>query len=246
MKPNVPMCSENNGFEQLMTPILARRRNFTYSLSMNVDLHYKILSDENKVRVIGEEKTIKDVLLCKIPILVGSKYCVSKMDALEECKYDPGGYFIINGNEKVLISQEKIAPNIIQVFKNQKAGKYSLLSEIRSLPEDVYSHPKTVSVKITSKKDTYNNYIRVSIPHIRTEVPLFILFKALGCNSEKDIYYHIIDNNGTKLDHEMIKILRLSIEEGKGIETQNDAIRYLIKYINNTNYTNIIITNFHK
>ena len=238
MKPNVPMCSENNGFEQLMTPILARRRNFTYSLSMNVDLYYKILSDEKDIKMVGEEKIIKDVLLCKMPILVGSKHCVSKMNALEECKYDPGGYFIINGNEKVLISQEKIAPNIIQVFKNQKSGKYALLSEVRSLPEEVYSHPKTVSVKITSKTDTYNNYIRVSVPHIRTEIPLFILFKALGCNSVKDIYYHIIDNSGTKLDQEMIKVLRLSIEEGKEIETQNDAIRYMIKYINNTNYTN--------
>ena len=99
MKPNVPMCSENNGFEQLMTPILARRRNFTYSLSMNVDLYYKILSDEKNIKVVGEEKIIKDVLLCKMPILVGSKHCVSKMNALEECKYDPGGYFIINGNE---------------------------------------------------------------------------------------------------------------------------------------------------
>ena len=238
IKPTVPMCNENNGYERLMTPILARRRNFTYSLSLSVDIHYKILSNENDVNIVSEEKIIKDVLLCKIPIMIGSKYCVSKMQSTEECKYDPGGYFIINGNEKVLISQEKIAPNIIQVFKNQKQGKYSLLSEIRSIPDDSYSHPKTVSVKITSKENKYNNYIRVSIPHIRTEIPLFILFKALGCFTDKDIYYHIIDNNGSSIDIEIIKILRLSIEEANEIKTQNDALRYIVKYINNSNYTN--------
>ena len=238
MKPCVPVCNENNGFEQIMTPILARRRNFTYSTSINIDVHYKILSCEDDINIVGQEKIIKDVLLCKIPILVGSKYCVSKIKSTEECKYDPGGYFIINGNEKVLISQEKISPNIIQVFSNQKLGKYSLLSEVRSFSENNYSHPKTVSVKITSKEDKYNNLIRVSIPHIRSEIPLFILFKALGCISDKDIYYHIIDNNSSQIDKDMIKTLYLSIKEAEGIKTQNEAIRYIIKYINNTNYYN--------
>ena len=146
IKPSVPMCSENDGYSQLMTPILARRRNFTYSLSINVDIHYKLVSDERNIQMISEEKIIHNILLCKIPILVGSKYCIYKMNIQDECNYDPGGYFIINGNEKVIISQEKIAPNIIQVFNNQKTGKYSLLSEIRSISESVYSHPKTVSV----------------------------------------------------------------------------------------------------
>lgn len=237
-KPSVPMCSENNGLSQLMTPILARRRNFTYSLCINVDVHYKIQSVEKDLNIIGDEKIIKNVLLCKIPILVGSKYCVAKMNSQDECKYDPGGYFIINGNEKVLISQEKIAPNIIQVFNSHKIGKYSLLSEVRSCPEDVYSNPKIVSVKITSKNEKYDNYIRVSIPHLRKEIPIFILFKALGCNNDKDIYYHIIDNNGSVLDQELLKILRPSIEEGIEIKTQNEALRYMIKYINNTNYSN--------
>ena len=238
IKPSVPVCSENNGYSQLMKPILARRRNFTYSLSINVDVHYKIHSEENHVNIIGDEKIIKEVLLCKIPILVGSKYCVSKMNSQDECKYDPGGYFIINGNEKVLISQEKISPNIIQVFKNQKLGKYSLLSEVRSCAEDVYTYPKKTSVKITSKTGKYNNHIRVSIPHIRKEIPLFILFKALGCNSEKDIYYHILDNNNSKLDYEILKVIRPSIDEGSEINSQNESLRYMVKYINTTNYTN--------
>ena len=43
----------------------------------------------------------------KIPIMVGSKYCVNnKLPDDMECKYDGGGYMIVNGNEKVIITQE--------------------------------------------------------------------------------------------------------------------------------------------
>ena len=56
----------------------------------------------------------------KIPIIVKSKYCITNKVLDNECKCDVGGYAIINGNEKVIIAQEKIAPNIIQVFKNSK------------------------------------------------------------------------------------------------------------------------------
>ena len=47
----------------------------------------------------------------------------------DECPNDPGGYVIINGNEKVIISQEKIANNSIQVYPNQKQNKKYSLSQ---------------------------------------------------------------------------------------------------------------------
>ena len=65
-----------------------------------------------------------------------------KSDGKGECKYDLGGYFIINGNEKVIISQEKVANNLIQVFKNSKnTTKYSHVCEVRSLNENVFGIP---------------------------------------------------------------------------------------------------------
>ena len=64
-----------------------------------------------------------------------------------------GGYVIINGNEKVIISQEKIANNIIQVYPNQKQNKkYCLVSEVRSAPSELFTVPKLTSVKITRTK----------------------------------------------------------------------------------------------
>ena len=53
------------------------------------------------------------VTIGKIPIIVNSRYCVLNLKGIdEECRYDPGGYAIVNGNEKVIISQERIANNI--------------------------------------------------------------------------------------------------------------------------------------
>ena len=114
----------------------------------------------------------------------------------EECNYDLGGYFIINGNEKVIISQEKVANNLVQVYKNPKnSAKYSHICETRSLSEDNYGIPKVVTLKITSKNEIYGNSIKIQLPHMKQEIPLFILFRALGCGSDKDIIYHIIDND---------------------------------------------------
>ena len=119
--------------------------------------------------------------------MINSKYCILKEKGFQdECQYDPGGYFIVNGNEKVLISQEKIANNTIQVFKNPKnSSKYSFLCEIRSLHETQFAIPKLVSVKLTNKSDIYNNTIHILLPHMKEDIPVIVLFRALGCISDK-------------------------------------------------------------
>ena len=58
------------------------------------------------------------------------------------------------------------------------------------------------------------------------------LLETDGCNSEKDIYYHILDNNNSKLDYEILKVIRPSIDEGSDINSQNESLRYMVKYIN--------------
>jgi len=232
-----PYYTENNGCSKIMTPSVARLRNYTYALSLKIVIKVDTTIMEGGVSVAVPPRIIKDVLLGKIPIIVGSKYCITRKIKDNECICDPGGYAIINGNEKVIITQEKIAPNIIQVFKNPKQStKYALMSEIRSSPEDRFVMPKTISIKITSKLQLYDNHLRISVPHLKTEVPLFVVFKAMGCASDKEICHYIIDNNGSDIDSVILKILRPSIVEGSGIISQMDAINYMVKYINTTNY----------
>ena len=92
-----------------------------------VDIDYKTLTrigDGLKEIIESDINTIKKVELCKLPNMIKSKACilnntVNKQINYEECEYDEGGYFIINGSEKVLISQEIIINNKIYVFPIQ-------------------------------------------------------------------------------------------------------------------------------
>ncbi len=231
-----PLLIENNGCEKLMTPNMARERNSTYLSSIIVDFVSKIKIKEDDSIIELESKTIQNIVIGKIPIMVKSKYCIlNEKNKEEECKFDLGGYFLINGNEKVIISQEKVANNMIQVFKNPKnSSKFSHICETRSLNENAYGIPKVSSIKITNKSDMYDNTLKISLPHMKQEIPLFILFRALGCGSDKDIIYYIIDNNGSEIDHILLKMLGSTITEGSTVRTEEEAIIYMSRYINNT------------
>ena len=87
-----------------------------------------------------------------------------------------GGYFIINGNEKVIISQEKIANNMVQVFKNPKnSSKFSHICETRSLNENHYGIPKVSAIKITNKSNMYDNTLKL-VSHILNKKYLSLYF----------------------------------------------------------------------
>ncbi len=233
-----PHLVENNGCSKPMTPNMARVRNNTYLSPLMVDFVSTIHIKNNDTIITLKNKIIPNIIIGKIPIMVRSKYCIlNSKENDEECNYDLGGYFIINGNEKVIISQEKVANNLVQVYKNPKnSAKYSHICETRSLSEDNYGIPKVVTLKITSKNEIYGNSIKIQLPHMKQEIPLFILFRALGCGSDKDIIYHIIDNDKSKLDENILKMLKPSIEEAIDIHTEAEAIVYISKYINNNNY----------
>ena len=96
-----------------MYPNEARLRNMTYGVTVHydIDVNYSLIEDDGSVTNI--ENTIEKVLLGRFPIMLMSKLCI--LDGLEpnvrfnmgECRNDYGGYFIIDGKEKVIISQEK-------------------------------------------------------------------------------------------------------------------------------------------
>tara|TARA_Y100001970_G_scaffold282643_1_gene395913 strand:- start:2782 stop:6186 length:3405 start_codon:yes stop_codon:yes gene_type:complete len=231
-----PYYTENNGCSKIMTPNIARLRNYTYSLSVIIDVGVNYSIIENDIKIIPSTKHIQNILLCKIPIIVKSKYCVYKDDIFSECKYDLGGYTIINGNEKVLITQEKIIPNIIQIYELTKANsKYSFVSEVRSCPSINFGMTKTTTIKITNKILTHDNNIYISFPRIKNDIPISIIFKALGCITDKEILYHIIDNDNSEEEKNMIQILYKSLFNKYDCNTENDAINYISKYINHSN-----------
>jgi len=147
---------------------------------------------------------LEKVFLGRFPIMVQSEFCILNglpkqvRYNMGECRNDFGGYFIIDGNEKAVIPQEKFADNMLYI-KDVDDGEYLYSAEIRSVSENVSKPVRTLSVKIVaptkydaniseerSKKYTYENIV-VNIPNIRKPVPLFIVFRALGILSDKDI-----------------------------------------------------------
>ena len=77
----------------------------------------------------------------QVPIMLRSTFCILRglqdqdLYDLNECPYDSGGYFIINGSEKVLIAQERMATNHVYVFAKAQPSPISFLAEIRSAVE---------------------------------------------------------------------------------------------------------------
>ena len=226
-----PSYTENNGCSKVMTPNIARIKNYTYSLHVIVDFLI-----ENKINENSEIYELKNIILCKIPIVVKSKYCVYKEDILSECKYDTGGYLIVNGNEKVLITQEKVVPNIIHLYPSANNNtKYNYLSEVKSVSPEAFGVVKTCSVKMTNKPLVFDSKLYIKFPRIKKDIPMSVVFRALGCITDKEILYHIIDNDGSEIDNVMVKILYGSLLENENVANDIGAIQYLSHHINLSN-----------
>jgi DNA-directed RNA polymerase II subunit RPB2 len=245
-----PMVNEKDGSTRIMTPNDARQRNFSYSSTLYVQLtmHNRWYDDKGEFHEF--KKVMKNVSLGKIPIMVGSKYCILEnpyfMINSRECRYDYGGYFIVNGNEKVIISHDRIAENKTYVFLDNKLSQFSHLAEIRSVPDNVFSPPKLTSLKLSSKQTQFGHYIRVSIHHIRADIPLLVLFRVLGVESDRDIMrYCVFDlddpDNQLLLDH-----LRGSIEDANNILTRSMALEYMNRFLNISGYPKEIMQNKSK
>jgi DNA-directed RNA polymerase beta subunit len=227
-----PYITEKDGSTKIMTPADARNRNFTYSSPLNVDIYIQSNIFNEKSNSWAEEtKKINNVTIGKIPIMLKSKYCILNDTNIDfnECDYDYGGYFIINGNEKVIVSQDRIAENKTYVFPNNKCNSYSHIAEIRSVIENKFSVPKTTTLKLSNKPNQFGRVIRANIHHIKHDIPIVILFRALGIQTDKEIakyiFLHEVDN------HLLLKELIGSFEEGNNVTCQRDAFEYLSKFL---------------
>jgi DNA-directed RNA polymerase beta subunit len=230
-----PIIHEKDGSTKIMTPNDARSRNFTYAGNLYVDIEietktYNLESKEFSVNT----KRINGMSIGKLPIMVRSNYCVLSTITqhscnMGECPYDYGGYFVVNGNEKIVISQDRIAENKTYVFLNTKATTFSYTAEIRSTQDNVFSVPKITTIKMSSKSNQYGHYIKVNIHHIKHDIPLFVLFRALGVESDRDIidYIHL-----GSYDPDIIEQLVGSADDGNFIVGQKDAHDYMLRYLN--------------
>lgn len=123
-----PKVLEADGILTDLTPNIARLRNLCYDVPIYVTINYKKISIDNNIQTILEDKD-ESIKFCSIPLMLNSKYCclygksTKERILMGECEYDQGGYFIVNGSEKVLIAQERLATNQVYIFLN-KSNNY--------------------------------------------------------------------------------------------------------------------------
>ena len=220
------------GNTHFMFPNEARLRNMTYGITIYYDMHVDLQLKDDDGEIVTETLTFPKILFGRIPIMVQSSLCaLNGLDRglrfqLGECKNDYGGYFIIDGKEKVIIPQEKFADNMMYIREGAPDSKFSHSAIIRNVSEDASKPVRTMKIHIVRPDDKHsNNQFVVDIPNVRKPVPLFILFRALGITSDKQILEFILhdtDKNSTFLDYFIP-----SIHDTHSVLTQNSALHYL-------------------
>jgi len=229
-----PHFQTQDGTQLLMTPSLARMNNLTYCAQLNVDIN--ILTETiNDDRVTEkQEAAVSRICIGKIPIMVKSKACVLNMipgvndSHGSECRFDPGGYFLINGNEKVVISQDRISENKTLIFA-PNASSDTLTAEIRSMPDGVFLPPKTCSLQLSGKPNHLGRVIRLNTTFLRSEISLFTMFRALGIESDRDIVAHIVYDIDNPKNSRIVTELMASAEDSCEISSQEQALNTLVR-----------------
>jgi DNA-directed RNA polymerase II subunit RPB2 len=237
-----PIIYDDNN-AHYMYPNDARLRNMTYGTT----IHYDV--DVDFIYYVGDEKrektiTIEKVYLGRFPIMLQSDLCILKSlnkqvrFNMGECRNDYGGYFIIDGKEKLVIPQEKFADNMLYIRANKLDDIYSYSAEIRSVSEDASKPIRTTAVKIVAPSSSdpnnessfgyTNNQIVVAIPNVRKPVPLFILMRALGVVSDKDIIKTCLldlDKNANYVD-----LFIPSVHDANKVFEQQTALKFIALY----------------
>ena len=217
-----------------MYPNDARARNMTYGTTIHYDVEVDVITYENEER---KEQTLllEKIYLGRFPIMLKSDLCILKSLSPEvcfnmgECRNDYGGYFIIDGKEKVIVSQEKFADNMLYIRSYKSDELYSHSAEIRSVSEDASKPIRTMGVKIVAPSTTWtNNQILVAVPNVRKPVPLFILMRALGIVSDKAIIQTcLLDLEKNK---NYIDLFIPSIHDANKIFNQETALRFIATF----------------
>jgi DNA-directed RNA polymerase II subunit RPB2 len=235
-----PQIHENNGAIKLMFPQEARLRNFTYASSMTIDINIKYIVRTGKDLENSQifHKTIPKIHIGKLPIMIKSNICVlNQYKHVEnsftgECKYDAGGYFIINGSEKTVLGQERAAENKVYCFNVSKNNtKFSWIAEIKSVPDFKCISPKQINMMISTKNNGFGFPIYIQLPRVKQPIPLFIVFRALGVISDQEICEKIILNINHDSNNELLQALQASIIDSNKHLTQDECIKYITSFV---------------
>ena len=214
-----PTITEDTRVLRNFYPSEARQRDLTYDSPIYATIT-ETLEIEGKETEVNEHVR---VVLGRIPIMIRSSKCyLTNMTPDErisagECEYDQGGYFIVKGKERVLISQLRGVYNIPLVLEQRSGDKNIYSCDMRSMSEET-GHSVLISAVIGTDDRTLSFYL----PYIKNPIPIGVVFKAMGYRSEQ-----FADLIGLTCD-KMNKYIRLIINDSFFVEEENDGFDFFV------------------
>ncbi len=202
-----PIVKEADGSRRKLFPAEARLRNLTYAAPIYLEAQ---IIDE------GRELEEEVVEIGMLPIMLKSKACnlneVDDVTKVGEDPLDPGGYFIINGSERALMTLEDLAPNKILLEKEERYGEEI---EIAKCFSQRAGYRALVVVERTK-----GNILEVTFPQLPKPIQFVVLMKALGVETDQEIIEMVSTNP------EIMKFMLENVEVAE-VETQEEAIEYI-------------------
>jgi DNA-directed RNA polymerase II subunit RPB2 len=228
-----PGLIEHDGKASEIYPNDARLRGITYSSPLFITVE-KTFTKKLTGEVIN---SVENVFFGLIPTMVKSVQCRLYKASQEllvqanDCIYDQGGYFIVNGTEKVLMGMERMCTNQAYVYYN-KHEPDNISANISSIEERSKKSPSSFCIHLVPSSYMGKKSLRASCNYFKKEFPVGILFKALGLVDS--LKYIILKRNLFKnvigLQRRELENLIDSIEEESyHITTKEKAFSYLTK-----------------
>ena len=248
---NKPTIFEN-GEQRIMLPNEARLRDMTYQTEVYANILIRYITKQHDEADKIDELVMKNIKIGAFPIMLHSKLCCLQNQPKEvlremgECPFDQGGYFVIDGKEKVIVAQERIALNKLFI-NSSKDDKFSYEALVRSTSDENPLFPKTIRLYVTRDSSKYDyrsknrnkgkipNSIYMTCPNINKEIPIMVIFKALGVESDKQILEYILYDLDHPKNHALMDFLRYSVIDANTINTQQDAMEYIKSYVEYNN-----------
>ncbi len=207
-----PIVKEADGATSRLFPTEARLRNITYSAPLYLSM--RIVGPDGE----GEEK---EAQIGKLPIMVGSNACnltgLSPEEKVEmgEDPLDRGGYFIINGTERVIITLEDLAPNKIMVEFEERYGDRIEVAK-------VFSQRRGYRALVVVERGR-KSILEVAFPSISGRINFVTMMRALGVETDEDIVKSV------SYDPEIQKLMleNLDVEEAMEVTNREEALEKL-------------------
>lgn len=215
-----PQVIEEDRSLQSSWPNDARRRDLNYDAAILCDITETYI-DGNDTK----ENTHSRVVIGRMPVMLRSSVCnlskISEDECIQqgECPSDPGGYFVIKGNERVLVGQMRAVYNQVFVLRQKPGDKYKWIAETRSMSDET-GH----SVLLQAMVGNDDRTIDFSLPYIKEPIPAGVVFKALGY-SENDIT-NLIGLDSAKA----MRYIRFILRDSFFCSSQEEALNHISKY----------------